>query len=234
MLKIATVEDDANFAAKLKSYIEKYSQKYNINYNCDSYKNGLELLQNKPVYDIIFMDIKMPHLNGMETAKKLREWDKNCALIFVTNMAQYAIKGYEVNALDFILKPLEYYEFEIKLKKAIDYYQKHKNVKINIDLGNMIKRVSIEDIYYIEVMDHLLMYHIKDDIFETYGKLKQIEKQFQLNNFVRCHQSYLVNLKHVMEVHGDYIIVNTDKIPVSRRKKKKFMKRFTDYMGGGF
>lgn len=234
MLRIAIVEDDVKYARKLEDYIERYSQQYHLDYSCDYYENGLALLEEKPVYDLILMDIKMPYIDGMKLAQKLREWDQDFALIFITNMVQYAIKGYEVNALDFMVKPVQYYDFEIKFKKAVDYYKKHRDVKITINMSESIRRVSVRDIRYIEVMNHMLTYHLKDEKHETYGQLNKVEEELQPHNFVRCHQSYLVNLRYVLEVHKDYIIVGQDRVPVSRRRKREFMQRLTDYMGSGF
>lgn len=234
-MRIAIVEDDVNCASILRGYIEQYNQKYYTDYKSVWYKNGLDFISDyHPIYDIVYMDIKMPHLDGMETAKKLREYDENIALIFVTNMMQYAIKGYEVNALDFMLKPVKYYDFELKLKKADDFLQKKQDSMITIHMKDMTKRVSSREIYYIEVMNHSLIYHLKENVYKTFGKMKNLETDLQLANFAQCNKSYLVNLKHVREVHTDYIMVGKDAIPISRRKKKEFMKILTDYMGGGF
>ena len=151
MIRIAIVEDDESSAYLLQNYKERYQQTHKTDCQLVFFKNGLEFISDYlPVFDVIFMDIKMPHLDDMEAVKKLRNIDKDTALIFITSMAQYTIRGYEVNALDFILKPVKYYDFEMKLNKAIHYIEKHKDTKITVNSGDMIKRVSVRDLYYLE------------------------------------------------------------------------------------
>lgn len=235
MIRIAVVEDDDNSASLLQTYIERYQQAHAADCQLVFFKNGLDFISDyQPIYDVIFMDIKMPHLDGMEAAKQLRECDEETALIFITSMAQYAIRGYEVNALDFMLKPVKYYDFEMKLKKAIHYIEKHKDTKITINSGDIIKRVSVRDLYYIEVINHTLIYHTESQAYQAYGQLKNLEETLAPCNFAKCNSCYLVNLRHITEVRPNSILIGSDEIPISRRRKKDFMKSLADYMGGGF
>lgn len=235
MIKIAIVEDNETSASLLQNYIKRYQQTHHMDCQLVFFNNGLEFISDYlPVYDVIFMDIKMPHLDGMEAAKKLRKIDEDTALIFITSMAQYAIRGYEVNALDFILKPVKYYDFEMKLNRVIHYIEKHKDTKITINTGDVIKRVSVRDLYYIEVINHTLIYHTEGHTYESYGQLKNLEEILAPCNFTKCNSCYLVNLRHITEVRPNSILIGDDEIPISRRRKKDFMKNLADYMGGGF
>lgn len=234
MIKIAIVEDEEKSVLILQKHIERFSKKTGYQFSNLWFRNGLNFIDDyKPNYDIVFMDIKMPHLDGMEVSKKLRELDKNVALIFITNMMQYAIKGYEVNALDFMLKPVKYYDFEMKLNKAIEYVKKHKNDTIVIDMGDITKVVQVSDILYIEVMNHKLIYHTEDGEYETYGQLKKIESDLRSKNFSRCNNCYLVNLRHIKEVYPSYLVVGKHEIQISRRRKKTLMEELTNYLGSG-
>lgn len=234
MIRVAIVEDEKDCMEVLKDYLRKYSAKTGTKFSIDWFANGVNFIGNyEPVYDVIYMDILMPHLDGMEAAKKLRQYDGKAALIFVTNMAQYAVKGYEVDALDFIVKPVKYYDFEMKLQKALNYIEKQRSQALLIDLGDVKRRISLFEIYYIEIVDHTLIIHTTQGAFNTRGRLKRMAEELKEHNFEVCHQSYLVNLRHVLEIHPDHIIVGQDQVPMSRRCKKPFLKRLTNYLGGG-
>ena len=116
MLRIAIVEDDEKYADLLQEYLKKYGEERSEEFCCVMHKNAVVFLNNyKANYDIVFMDIDLPHMNGMTASQKLREVDKQVVLVFVTNLAQMAIKGYEVNAYDFIVKPVSYYGVQMQI-----------------------------------------------------------------------------------------------------------------------
>ncbi|MBW6471763.1 MAG: LytTR family DNA-binding domain-containing protein [Anaerolineaceae bacterium] len=234
MIRIAIVEDEEQCFLSLKKFLEQYSLKTGVLFSSVWFTNGFQFLSDYELnYDIVFMDIKMPQIDGMETSKRLRKVDPNVALVFITNLMQYAIKGYEVNALDFMVKPVNYFDFEIKLNKAIDYVNKHQEYGISIDIGDVKKKILISEIYYIEVLNHKLIYHTEHGNYETYGQLKKMEEELRIKNFSKCNNAYLINLRHVTELHPNHIVVGKDEVQVSRRKKKDFMAQLTNYMGGG-
>ena len=107
MYRIAIVEDEAPCREELRGYIERYGQEHGQEFSVYPFADGSEILQNyEPRYDVILLDIEMPRVGGMEAAQAIREVDENVVLVFITNMAQYAIKGYSVGALDFVMKPV--------------------------------------------------------------------------------------------------------------------------------
>lgn len=232
MLCIVIVEDNKECARLLIDYIEQYEKESQEHFQVRFFSNGYNFLDEyKADYDIIFMDIEMPGINGMETAKKLRKIDENVCLIFVTNMAQYAASGYEVNALDFMVKPVGYFDFTLKLQRAIQYRKKTKKAEVVIKTENGLKRVVISDIYYVEVADHILSYHTADGIVCERGTIKSKEEQFVKFDFVRCNSCYLVNLSHVTEMTAKSIFVGGRELTVSRSKRKQFFNILTEYMG---
>lgn len=231
-IRIAIVEDDAQCVTIYQELLDKYSKKNNYTFKIDTFKNGMDFISDfEPIYDIVFMDINMPYLDGIETARMLRNRDANVALIFMTNLMQFAVKGYEFNALDFMLKPLKYFDLEMKLNKTITYILGNQDKSILVNMGEYIKKISILNLLYIEVINHTLIYHTVDGVYKASGQLKKIEEILSKHNFYRCSNSYLINLRHVFEIHNDYIVIGVDRVPLSRRKKKEFMTALVEFMG---
>ena len=232
MLSIAIVEDDNDSAQLLGEYLERYKKENQETFHVSSFTNGLNFLDEyNAEYDIIFMDIEMPYLSGMDTARKLRELDESVCIIFVTNMAQYAVSGYEVSAMDFIVKPVGYFNFSIKLQRAIQYRVKMQKSEILIKTETGFKRIPPTDIYFIEVSDHILTYHtVKGKIYER-GTIKKREDQLKIYNFIRCNNSYLVNFIYITEFGAQHIKVGETELIISRSKKKEFMNTLTKLMG---
>ena len=190
------------------------------------------LIQYRPVYDLIFMDIRMPGTNGMSAAHRLRQLDGVTALIFVTNMVQYAVKGYDVDALDFIVKPVEYPLFEMKMKRAVRALQMKKGADVVLNVGGVARVLPSAQIHSIEVMDHDLTYHTEQGDFVVRGKLSAVEQTLP-EGFFRCSASHIVNLRYVTQLSGETAQVAGRMVRVSRAKKKEFMAALAGYLGRG-
>ncbi|MFA9376411.1 MAG: LytR/AlgR family response regulator transcription factor [Lachnotalea sp.] len=235
MLNIAIVEDDDREANILEEYISEYGKTNKETFQIERFKNAINLLENyRHVYDIIFMDIMMPQINGMEAAVKLRELDNVVILIFVTNMAKYAVKGYEVDALDFILKPVGYATFSMKFKKALAKISSNAGFNIVVSRKGGIVYLSSRQLVYIEVSGHKVQYHLFDSVVDGYGSLSDLEKQLQVCSFLRCNSCYLINPQYISRVQG-YIITmtNGEELLISHPRKKMFMKQLADWLGAG-
>ena len=175
MLRIATVDDEADITAMLKEYIQRFAEETGREIIVESYKSGFELLGISKFPDIVFLDVEMPNFNGMETARAIREKDDGCIIIFITNMARYAIEGYSVNALDYILKPVNYSSFYFKLQRAVEVAEKMQKATITVTVKYGKIRVAVSDIYYVEVIKHKLIYHTSDGDIEVWDSMKNVQ-----------------------------------------------------------
>ena len=234
MYRIAIVEDNPESVEKLKQYLTRYSEEYKMPLKHNVFTNGMDFISDyRADYDVVLMDIEMPNMDGMTAARRLRQIDESVCLIFVTNLAKYAIEGYEVRALDFLVKPVEYQNFKMKLQKALELRSHSQKRELVLNLKSGVQRLRLDEIYYIEVIDHNLIYHTAKGSFSERRSIKECETQLDAYGFARCSNSYLVNLRHVTAMTGGNITVAGDSLPVGRTKKKEFLMRLTEYMGNG-
>lgn len=234
MIKVAVIDDDGQSLKTIKNYIERYKAEQGGDYSVSCFDMGIEFISDyKAEYDIIFMDINMPLMNGMEVVRKLREIDNITCVIFITNLAQYALKGYEVNALDFMLKPVEYVDFSLKFEKAVRYSEKFSNKSCLMKTDNGIVRLNYADIQYIESGGHYLFFHTTQGVYTRRGRLNDLEASFTDSGFARCNVSYLINLEHVKKLENSCVTVGEDLLPISRSKYAEFVSALTRYFGGG-
>lgn len=234
MLKIAIVEDDDNAAAGLEDCLRTYCDKNKMDYSAERFSDASGFLERySPRFDLIFMDIKMPGMDGMTAARQLRQIDSVTGLIFVTSMAQYAVKGYEMDALDFIVKPVQYFSFEMKMRRAMQAVRMKKGREVLLSVGGVTRVLPSAAIYYVEVMDHDLTYHTEGGPLTARGKLSAVEAQLPRGTFFRCASSYLINLQHVTQVDADTVQVGGENIRISRGRKKELMAALAAFLGRG-
>ena len=232
MFKIAIVEDNQTAMAKLQGYLERYAQENNENFDIAAFGDALAFLDSyRRIYDMVFMDIELPFINGMEAAQRLREIDQQVVLIFVTNMAQFAVKGYEVDALDYLVKPVHYGDFELKLRRAVSRLKEAQEAILVQRQSGMV-RLRIQEISYIEVRGHTLIFHTETGEIKGSGTLHDLENKLKNKGFLRCNKCYLVNQRHIAAVQG-YTLVMTqgEELQISRPRKKTFMSELAETMG---
>jgi len=231
MIRIAIVEDDKNYAEALMKYILRYEKESNQKFQIMKFQDGEDIINEyKAEYDIILMDIEMQFMDGMTAAKEIRKSDSEVVIIFITNMPQYAMKGYAVEALDYVLKPINYYAFSQRIDRALSRMQKRTKKYISLSYKGRVKKVDISDIFYIEVQNHYLSYHTKDGEYSVRGTMKELEESLQNETFFRCNKCYLINLEYVNGFDGNNVVVGTDEVQVSRSRKKELLDVLNNYM----
>lgn len=236
MLRIAVIEDNLESANKLKECINKYQLENDFSCATDVYSTALSFFADKKCdYDVIFMDIEMPGMNGLEACKKIRLTDARVIIVFVTSIIQYAVDGYSVNAFDCIIKPFSYGAFKIKMDRIVEKanYEADDNLVLK-SINSGIVNVMVTSILYVEVLDHNLIFHFENQDIKAHGKLSDIEKKLLNKGFFLASRCYLINLKYVKSVNNVTLEIG-DKgktIIISRRRKSQLLKALTAYLGG--
>lgn len=232
MVRIAAVEDTAQEADRLKQLLADYFAAAGESFTLDVFPSPVQFLSSyRENYDIIFMDIDLPDMDGMTAAHRLREVDQEVILIFVTRMAQYAIGGYEVNAMDYLLKPLTGDFLAAKMDRALARLRDSGEFLLITSHGGA-RRVLLREILYIEVQGHTLSYHTGIDVLHGSGSLTELESSLKGKGFLRCSKCYLVNSRHIGNVYGyDLHLDNGEILQISRLRKTAFMTDLAQMIG---
>lgn len=232
---IAIVDDDKEFQTQLQKLLERLAEEWQLPLSTDCFDSGEEFLfEYEPKWDLVFMDIRLKDMDGMEAAARMREKDEQVLLVFITSMAQYAIKGYEVDAADYILKPLEYAEFSRKMHRIVKLLNRRREKHyLLLEREGTKERVCTEDIWYVEVQNHKVFYVTKEYVYEQRSSMLEAARRLESCSFARCNQSYLVNLAHVTGIEKDFVLVHQKRVPFSRARRKDFLAAVSDYLEGG-
>lgn len=231
VLLIAIVDDDPKDSGTLKAQVEHFFQEQKESYVIQVYQDGVDFIRSLEEFDIVFMDIRMEKLDGLESARVMRKISKDTVLIFVTYMAQFAIKGYEVDAMDFIIKPTDQFSIDYVLRKAMKRVQDRTGVLFSLKTPGGLVKVYSNSIYYVEIYNHDLIYHTQQGDYKLRGNLGEVAEKMKEQNFILCNRSYLVNLRYVTSVHDDYLVVDGKEIQISKSHRKEIQQRFINYLG---
>lgn len=234
-MRIAVVDDMPADARRLADYLDCYQKESGMNIQVSVFLSSVEFLERfDSSYDVLFLDIEMPGTNGIQLAHEVRSKDNSVGILFITNMAQYAIRGYEVNAIDFMVKPVSYYNFAEKLEKAMYFVRTRRKKEFLLSDENGMNRISGTDIYYVEKNRDYLVYHTAMGEFRERGTAKGLKEQLEGLPFAECTTGCLVNLEQVRRIGKDSVVLYGVELPLSRRMKKSFTQSYIDYIGGGF
>lgn len=231
MVRIALVEDDGDYRKELSEYLKRYEQESGERFHITTFTDGDEIVEGyRADYDIILMDIEMTFMDGMTAAERIRQMDSEVVIIFITNMSQYVMKGYRVDALDYVLKPVSYYAFSQRIDRALSRMKRRARKYVNVSGKGGFRKLDASRITYIEVRDHDLIFHTKEEDISAKGSLSEVEQDLKNDNFFRCNKCYLVNLEYVETVQNNDVLVGDVWIQVSRPRRKALMDALNDYM----
>lgn len=238
MLKIAIVDDEESIRKELACYIDRYFSEKDCEavggYVINEYSDGLSFLSAQyNLFDIVFMDIKMPMKSGLDVARVFRKSNQTACLLFVTNLAEMAIKGYEVNALDFIVKPLSYEDFRYSMRKAVRRaFVQASSDNIMVRNNRLYLKIPVQSILYAETAYHKIIYHTMTGDVEEWCSMRDVEKKLCRYYFSRCDSGFIVNLRYVDKVVDGCVYIGNTIIPVSRSRRAKLMNDMMSYMRG--
>ena len=220
-IRIGVVEDDPASCQLVLDYLNRYQQENDEQFTVSVFDDGARIVEKyTPVYDILLLDIEMSEMDGMAAARRIRERDDKVVIVFITAAPQYAISGYEVRALSYLLKPLPWFAFSQELKKSIDMVRRNGDDSMLIETSNGQMRLNLADILYLESIRHTIVIHTLEGKLSINGTLKDMEAKLADHHFFRSNSCYLVNLKHVTGVADqDCVMSNGEQLRVSRPRR---------------
>ncbi|MBQ2070550.1 MAG: response regulator transcription factor [Bacilli bacterium] len=231
MYRFALVEDDLrqkeDFLSKIEEFFASRNEK---DYEVIHFPDGESFLQSysKGSFTAIFLDIEMPGASGVEVAKKLREFDARVPLVFITIMAQFALTGYEVDAIDYLLKPVTRTRFFAMMEKLLRRHEKDKPRTIEVSAQHETKLINVDDIYYIEISGHMISIFTDIEII-AWGTLSGLLKELPSDLFVRCNNSIIVNISKIVGVKGNEANLGKYKVAISRSRKNETLNALATY-----
>lgn len=229
MIKIGICDDNKKITEKISSILKEYKGK---EFNIDVFNSGEELLESRKHFDILFLDIDMGGINGIETGKRIREKDKNLKIIYLTSYSNYAHMAFSVHAFAYLLKPVKKEEIYHQIDEALSYYQKEDDdFSIEFSTNQGLVKFLVSDIYYFEYQNRTVKivskigeYIIKEKISSIYNIMKNYD-------FTMPHKSFIVNFFNVKTVKGyDITMINESIVPLSQKKSTEFRDALNEFL----
>lgn len=231
MLSIAVCDDEIIECCNIAGKIRKILEEMEVPCTLRQFNSGQDLLHSTEDFDIIFLDIIMKDLDGMGTARIVREKAFEKILIFVSSSREYVFEAYDVEAFQYLLKPVDEKKLKRVLQKAVLKSEKHPQEFIIVSKERQRKKLFLDNIYYFEIIGRTVDIHGADGIFTYYKQISVLENQLRGKGFFRCHKSYLINLKHVDGYNRQEVLLdNGERIVIAKRRYEEFCKEILEYM----
>ena len=231
MLRIAICDDEKYMSDKIKMMVSDYFCEKNMDIVISQFSSGEELLKDNRTIDILFLDIQMKDMDGMETARKLRNRKFKGVLIFITVLKEMVFQSFEVQAFDYLVKPIEASYFERTMERLLDTMKNAGESSLLVQKGYESSIVLLEEIVFCEIIDRKVYLHlVSSEIIDFYERIENLETKLD-SSFYRCHRSFLINLKYLKSYkNGTAYMEGGTEIPVSRLRSKEFSNVILQYM----
>lgn len=231
MLSIAVCDDEVIECCNMAKRIKEIMEEMKIPCIIRQFRSGGELLQALESFDIVFLDIIMQDLDGMKTAQDFRKKASDKILIFVSSSREYVFEAYDVEAFQYLLKPVDDRKLKNVLQKAIVKTQSRSQEFIIVSRERQKKKLFLDDIYYFEIKGRIVDAHGPEEIFTYYEQIGELENKIRDKGFFRCHKSYLINLKYVDGYsRKEVVLENGEKIVIAKRRYDEFVQEMLKVM----
>lgn len=229
MIRIAICDDELMTLNEINKKITGYMTKKQIDFTLCQYVRGEQLLSSRQNYDIVLLDIKMNGMNGMEAAKKLRDQENNCNLIFITALKEYVFEAFEVSAVNYLIKPIDDEKLFSTLDRIINRITVESNQFLSICYAQEFKKIKLTDIMYCEAVNHSIFIYTVNGMENYNHKIEYLETELN-ENFFRCHRSYILNFKYIQSYRGGFAYLTSgEKLPIAKRRQQEFVKALLLY-----
>lgn len=235
MYRALIVEDDPQAAETLRAHLERYAAERGTSFSVEILPSALEFLEGTRPADVVFMDIGLPGVSGMEAAEVMRQTDELTPLIFVTDLAQYAVRGYQVDALDFMVKPVTYEDFALRMGRAMRVMDRNAGGTVSVATDEGLRVIAEKDVVYVEIFRHDLYWHVTGSAqpLHARGTLTRVAEELGAERFCRVSASHLINMGQLALIRpGSVVMSDGTEVVISRRRRREVLETLTRYMGG--
>lgn len=233
LITISLVDDDPTSALIISEHIKRYGHEKDVLFDVRIFPDGNRFVDDYPSEtDIILLDVQMPGMDGFETAHIVRERDEQVPIIFITNLAQHAIRGYEVGAINYLVKPVRYAAFARELDRVLSQITERALEYLTLTFGSTVRRIPLPEVFYIESEGHQMFVHERSGVHVVNRTMKSFEQELASKGFFRSNHGYLVNLAHVVGVdHQSCTLANGATLAVSRPRRRDFLAALAEFVG---
>lgn len=233
MIKIAIVEDTPEQRAQLRGYVEDFFAQHGEPVQVLEYPDGQAIVEAYPdEVQLLLLDIDMPRMNGMDAAQAIRERDEQVLIVFITNLIQYAVRGYAVDAMDFLIKPVTAYSCRATFSRVLKKLRQRRGQRIEVKCHKNTLVVNLGELLYAETQGRALLLHLQSGPLTVSESIQSFEERTRGMALFRCHNSFLVNLAFVDRLEKTDAVVAGQRIPISKYRRSGFLQAMADYMGG--